>query len=86
MTTATFIVYDNEIIVNNISILKEFSDKKFVLQIGSELYEITGNDLVLKEVSNDNKTIKITGKLESIDKMNKQAKEKNKGFLKKLFA
>lgn len=84
MNAANFTIYNNQIIVNNITEIKEFSDKLFLIKIEDDLYEITGETLVLKEVSNDNKTIKITGTINTVDKKNKQ-KVKNKSFLKRLF-
>lgn len=84
MALANFTIYDDQILINNISEIKEFSDKLFIIKINDEPYEITGENLVLKEVSNDNKTIKITGKVNSVDKKNNQVK-KNKSFLKRLF-
>ena len=56
-----------------------------MLRINDTPYEITGTNLVLKEVSNDNKSIKIIGTLNSLEKKNVQVK-KNKSFIKKLFA
>ena len=85
MSIANFTIYDDQIIVNNITEIKEFSETIFVIKVNDIPYEITGVNLVLKEVSNDNKTIKITGTLNSLEKKNVQAK-KNKSFLRKLFA
>ena len=84
MALANFTVYSDQIVVNNITEIKEFSERSFLIKIDDVLYEILGENLVLKEVSNDNKTIKITGTVNSIDKKNKQVK-KNKSFLKRLF-
>lgn len=85
MSNVNFTIYDDQIIVNNITEIKEFSETIFVLRVNDIPYEITGTNLVLKEVSNDNKTIKITGTLNSLEKKNVQVK-KNKSFLRKLFA
>ena len=85
MSNVNFTIYDDQIIVNNITEIKEFSETIFVLKVNDIPYEITGTNLVLKEVSNDNKTIKITGTLNSLEKKNVQVK-KNKSFLRKLFA
>lgn len=85
MSIVNFTIYDDQIIVNNITEIKEFSETIFVLRVNDVPYEITGSNLVLKEVSNDNKTIKITGTLNSLEKKNVQVK-KNKSFLRKLFA
>ncbi|HIT50558.1 MAG TPA: hypothetical protein IAD46_05965 [Candidatus Pelethenecus faecipullorum] len=86
MNNANFIVYNNEIIINNIQTIKEFSEKSFLIEINNEAYEIKGTDLILKEVGNDNKTIKINGVVSSIEKKNKLSKEKSQGFFKRLFA
>lgn len=85
MSTANFTIYDDGIIVNNITEIKEFSETIFLIRVNDIPYEITGTSLVLKEVSNDNKTIKITGTVNSLEKKNVQVK-KNKSFIKKLFA
>lgn len=85
MAIANFTIYDDQIIINNITEIKEFSDQLFIIKVNDISYQITGNNLVLKEVSNDNRTIKITGTINSVDKKNIQVK-KNKGFIKKLFA
>ncbi len=85
MSNVNFTIYDDQIIVNNITEIKEFSETIFIIRVNDIPYEITGNNLVLKEVSNDNKTIKITGTLNSLEKKNVQVK-KNKSFLRKLFA
>lgn len=85
MAIANFTIYDDQIMINNITEIKEFSDQLFIIKVNDIPYQITGNNLVLKEVSNDNRTIKITGAINSVDKKNIQVK-KNKGFIKKLFA
>ena len=85
MSLANFTIYDDQILVNNITEIKEFSETIFILRVNDIPYEITGTNLVLKEVSNDNKTIKITGTLTSLQQKNIAIK-KNKSFLKKLFA
>lgn len=85
MQNANFIIYQNEIIINNITLIKEFSDKFFLINISDLSYEIKGENLVLKEVTNDNKTIKITGTIDSIIKTNK-VREKNKSFFKRLIS
>lgn len=85
MSSANFTIFDDQIIVNNITEIKEFSETLFILRVNDTPYEITGTNLLLKEVSNDNKTIKITGTINSLEKKNIQIK-KNKSFIKKLFA
>ena len=85
MSLANFTIFEDHILVNNITEIKEFSETIFVLRINDTPYEITGTNLVLKEVRNDNKSIKIIGTLNSLEKKNVQVK-KNKSFIKKLFA
>ncbi len=85
MATANFTIYDDYILINNITEMKEFSPTQFILKVNDIPYQITGENLVLKEVSTDNKSVKITGSVYQVDKKNVQVK-KNKGFLKKLFA
>ena len=81
---ANIILLDNEIQINNITQLKEFSEESFNVEINGSLYEIKGNKLSLKEVYNDNKSIKITGEIYGINKKI-HPKVKEKSFLKKLF-
>ena len=64
--------------------LKEFSETIFIIEINNTLYEIKGNQLLLKEVFNENKSVKITGEVYSISKKN-HIKTKEKNFIKKLF-
>lgn len=85
MQNANFLVYEDYILINNVTEIKEFSDKLFTLKINNTFYKITGVDLILEEASTDNKTLKITGNIEVIEKKDKQTK-KEKGFFKKLFA
>lgn len=85
MSSANFTIFDDQIVVNNITEIKEFSETLFKIRINDIPYEITGVNLVLKEVSNDNKTIKITGSLHSLEQKNTPIK-KNKSFIKRLFA
>ncbi len=53
MSLANFTIFEDHILVNNITEIKEFSETIFVLRINDTPYEITGTNLVLKEVSND---------------------------------
>lgn len=82
---ANFIIYDNEAIINNITSLKEFNDKMFNISINNEDYIIKGINLELKEVNNENTTIKISGTILAFEK-GKHKKEKDKSFIKKLFS
>lgn len=79
------ILYPNEIQINNITQIKDFNDDVFNVIINDELFEIKGNNLVLKEVFNDNKSITVIGTVYMISKSNEKKKEK-KSFIKKLLA
>lgn len=82
---ANFSIFDNYLIINNLSEVKEFNEKYFLIKLNNSLYEITGTNLVLKEFTNDNKTVKIEGTVTSITIKDK-IKKKNKSFLDKLFS
>lgn len=80
------ILTDNELEIHNITNLKEFNDKIFALEIDGDFYEIKGDGLVLKEVFNNNSSIKITGTIYSIGKKNHKENKEKKSFIKKLLA
>lgn len=82
--TANIIIYDSEIQINNITLLKEFSETFFNVEINNTLFSIKGSKMLLKEVFNDNKSIKISGEFYEITKVN-HPKDKEKNFIKKLF-
>jgi hypothetical protein len=81
---ANITLFESEIHINNITQLKEFSENAFNIEINGFLYEIKGSKLLLKEVYNDNKSIKITGEIYGINKKI-HPKIKEKSFFKKLF-
>ncbi len=85
MSMANFTIYDDSILINNITEIKEFSETSFLIKVNDIPYTIEGTNLILKEVSNNNQTIKILGQIDSIIKKDQKIK-KNKGFIKKLFA
>lgn len=85
MSIANFTIYDDSILINNVTEIKEFSETAFFIKVNDIPYTIEGNNLILKEVSNNNQTIKILGQIDSIIKKDQKIK-KNKGFIKKLFA
>lgn len=85
MSTANFTIYEDSILINNVTEIKEFSETIFIIRVQDTLYQISGENLVLKEVSNDNKTLKINGIVHCLEKKDKVIK-KNKSFLKRLFA
>lgn len=82
---ANFTIYDDYIIINNVTEIKEFTELLFIIKVNDIPYEIGGENLFLKEASTNNKTIKITGKINSIQIKNIKNKN-NKSFLKRLFA
>ena len=85
MSKILFTIYEDSIIIDNINLIKEFNDNLFRLDINNIAYEISGIDLVLSQVSNDNKTIKINGQILSVKTETNKPKEKTK-FIKKLFS
>ena len=85
MSKILFTIYDDYIIIDNITLIKEFNDFSFRIDVDNIAYEITGNNLILSQVSNDNKTIKITGEIICVKTETNKPKEKTK-FIKKLFS
>lgn len=85
MSIANFTIYDDSILINNVTEIKEFSETSFLIKVNDIPYTIEGTNLILKEVTNNNQTIKILGQINSIAKKDQKIKN-NKGFLKKLFA
>ena len=85
MSKILFTIYDDGITIENITLIKEFNDSSFRLDVNNIAYEITGNNLILSQVSNDNKTIKITGEILCVKTESNKPKEKTK-FIKKLFS
>lgn len=85
MSKLLFSVYEDYILIDNITLIKEFSESLFKVNIDDVPYEINGEHLLLTEVTNNNKTIKISGKLFSIRVEKKQPKEKT-SFIKKLLS
>lgn len=78
-------IYNDYMIIDNVTLIKEFSEKLFRINIDDIPYEILGENLILHEVTNDNKTIKITGTFISIKVENNKPKQ-NSSFIKKLFS
>lgn len=77
-------IYDDQILIDNVTLIKEFSDKIFKININDKPYEITGCNLLLSHVSNNNQTIKISGEILSVKLETNKPKEKER-FIKKLF-
>lgn len=78
------ILTDNELELHNVTLLKEFNDKEFSLEIESIPYLIKGVNLVLNNVYDNNQTIKITGKINSIEILKNKDNNEKKGFIKRL--
>lgn len=78
------ILTDNELELHNVTLLNEFNDKEFSLEIESIPYLIKGVNLVLNNVYDNNQTIKITGKINSIEILKNKDKNEKKGFIKRL--
>lgn len=78
-------IYNDYMIIDNVTLIKEFSEKLFRINIDDIPYEILGENLILHEVTNDNKTIKITGTFISIKVENNKPKQ-NSSFIKRLFS
>ncbi|MDE7101039.1 MAG: hypothetical protein K2O05_04200, partial [Anaeroplasmataceae bacterium] len=49
MNLANFTIYDDSILINNITEIKEFSETIFIIKVSDILYHIIGENLVLKE-------------------------------------
>lgn len=82
---ANFIIKDNELEINNITLLKEFNEEAFEIELNDKTYEIKGTNLILKDVYNDNKSIRISGAVYSIVQKNHKITN-SKSFFKKLFS
>ena len=80
------ILSENELEINNVTNLKEFNEQKFILTIDTTLYEIKGDGLELKEVYNNNTSLKISGNIYSIEKKDHRENAEKKSFLKRLFS
>lgn len=80
------ILSENELEINNVTNLKEFNEQKFILTIDTSLYEIKGDGLELKEVYNNNTSLKISGNIYSIEKKDHKENAEKKSFLKRLFS
>lgn len=80
------ILSENELEINNVTNLKEFNEQKFILTVDTTLYEIKGDGLELKEVYNNNTSLKISGNIYSIEKKDHKENAEKKSFLKRLFS
>ena len=85
MAKTLFTIYEDSVVIDNITSIKEFNDNSFKLDVNNIAYEITGDNLVLSQVTNDNKTIRIIGTILSVSTVSNKPKEKTK-FIKKLFS
>lgn len=85
MIILKLILSEHELEINDVTELKEFSDKMFLLEVNNTLFEIKGEELTLKEVNNNKTNIKITGNIYCIEKKNHKENKEKKSFIKKLF-
>jgi hypothetical protein len=85
MSKMLFTIYEDSILIDNITLIKEFNDTLFRIDVNNIPYEISGQELVLNQVTNDNKSIKITGQILSVKTETNKPKEKVK-FIKKLLS
>ena len=85
MAKILFTISEDSITIDNITLIKEFNEKTFKLDVNNLPYEITGENLVLSQVINDNKTIKINGIILSIKLETNKPKDKTR-FIKKLLS
>ena len=76
----------NELEISDITQINSFNDKEFILEIDNTGYIIKGDNLILKEVYNNNTSIKILGNIFLIEKKNHKENKDKKNFVKKLFS
>ena len=85
MSKMLFTLYEDSIIIDNITLIKEFQEELFRIEINNVPYEIKGENLILNQVTNDNKTIKITGTILSVKVETNKPKNKT-NFIRRLFS
>ena len=83
MENELIILYENKIIINNVTKLKEYNSKMIKLDINNKEYILLGNNILLDNVLNSNTQLELTGEFYSISQNNKY---KNKSFLKRVFS
>lgn len=83
MENELIILYENKIIINNVTKLKEYNSKMIKLDINNKEYILLGNNILLDNVLNSNSQLELTGEFYSISQ---NIKHKNKSFLKRVFS
>lgn len=83
MENELIILYENKIIINNVTKLKEYNSKMIKLDINNKEYILLGNNILLDNVLNSNTQLELTGEFYSISQ---NIKHKNKSFLKRVFS
>lgn len=83
MENELIILYENKIIINNVTKLKEYNSKMIKLDINNKEYILLGNNILLDNVLNSNTHLELTGEFYSISQ---NIKYKNKSFLKRVFS
>ncbi len=83
MENELIILYENKIIINNVTKLKEYNSKMIKLDINNKEYILLGNNILLDNVLNSNTHLELTGEFYSISQ---NIKHKNKSFLKRVFS
>ncbi len=83
MENELIILYENKIIINNVTKLKEYNSKMIKLDINNKEYILLGNNILLDNILNSNTHLELTGEFHSISQ---NIKYKNKSFIKRVFS
>ena len=83
MENELIILYENKLIINNVTKLIEYNSKNIKLEINKINYIILGNNILLENVYNNNTKIEISGEIFSISRNHKI---NNKSFIKWVFS
>ncbi len=83
MENELIILYENKLIINNVTKLIEYNSKNIKLEINKINYIILGNNILLENVYNNNTKIEISGEIFSISRNHKI---NNKSFIKRVFS
>lgn len=83
MENELIILYENKLIINNVTKLIEYNSKNIKLEINKINYIILGNNILLENVYNNNTKLEISGEIFSISRNHKI---NNKSFIKRVFS
>ncbi len=83
MENELIILYENKLIINNVTKLIEYNSKIIKLEINKINYIILGNNILLENVYNNNTKLEISGEIYSISRSHKI---NNKSFIKRVFS